>query len=46
VEWLGLAGFGINYTKGENISSKGAEGTSFGVAAVQRIERYSIDLYS
>ena len=43
---LGPTGFGIDYTQGENISSEGAEGTSFGLAAVQRIERYGIDLYS
>jgi predicted porin len=43
---LGPTGFGIDYTKGENISSEGAEGTSFGIAAVQRIERYGIDLYT
>jgi len=29
---LGPTGFGIDYTKGENISSEGAEGTSFGIA--------------
>jgi hypothetical protein len=43
---LGPTGFGVDYTKGENISSEGAEGTSFGIAAVQRIERYGIDLYT
>jgi predicted porin len=43
---LGPTGFGIDYTKGENISSEGAEGTSFGIAAVQKIGRYNIDLYS
>ena len=43
---VGPTGFGIDYTQGENISSEGAEGTSFGLAAVQRIERYGIDLYS
>jgi predicted porin len=43
---LGPTGFGIDYTKGESISSDGAEGTSFGIAAVQRIERYGIDLYT
>ena len=32
--------------KGEDISSDGAEGTSFGIAAVQKIGRYNIDLYS
>jgi hypothetical protein len=43
---LGPTGFGIDYTKGDNISSEGVEGTSFGLAAVQKIERYGIDLYS
>jgi predicted porin len=43
---LGPTGFGVDYTKGENISSDGAEGTSFGLAAVQRIDRFGIDLYS
>ena len=43
---LGPTGFGVDYTQGENISSDGAEGTSYGIAAVQRIERYGIDLYS
>jgi predicted porin len=43
---LGPTGFGVDYTKGEDISSEGAEGTSYGIAAVQRIERYGIDLYT
>ena len=43
---LGPTGFGIDYTKGENISSDGADGTSYGIAAVQKIDRYNIDLYS
>ena len=43
---LGPTGFGVDYTKGENISSEGAEGNSYGIAAVQRIEQYGIDLYS
>ena len=43
---LGPTGFGVDYTQGENISGDGAEGTSYGIAAVQRIERYGIDLYS
>ena len=37
---------GVDYTKGEKISSEGAEGKSYGIAAVQRIEQYGIDLYS
>ncbi|HET9068760.1 MAG TPA: hypothetical protein VFN28_08940, partial [Amaricoccus sp.] len=43
---LGKTGFGIDYTSGENISGDGADGTSFGLAAVQKIERYNIDLYA
>ena len=42
---LGPTGFGLDFTQGENISAEGAEGTSYGLAAVQRIERYGIDLY-
>lgn len=42
---LGPTGFGVDYTQGEDISSEGADGTSYGLAAVQRIERYGIDLY-
>jgi predicted porin len=43
---LGSTGFGLDYTRGEDISSEGAEGTSYGIAAVQKIGRYNIDLYS
>ena len=43
---LGPTGFGIDYTRGENISGDGDEGTSWGVAAVQRIAPYDIDLYA
>lgn len=39
---LGPTGFGIDCTRGEDI---GDEGTSWGIAAVQRIDRYGIDLY-
>jgi len=43
---LGPTGLGVDYTHGENISGDGFDGTSYGVAAVQRIERYGIDLYT
>jgi len=43
---LGPTGFGVDYTKGENISGDGDEGTSWGIAAVQRIAPYDIDLYA
>jgi hypothetical protein len=42
---LGPTGFGIDYTDGSDISSEGADATSFGLAAVQRIDRFGIDLY-
>lgn len=43
---LGETGFGFDYTRGENISADGADGTSFGLAAVQKIDRFGIDLYA
>jgi predicted porin len=43
---IGPTGFGIDYTQGHNISGDGDEGTSVGIAAVQRIEAYDIDLYT
>jgi hypothetical protein len=43
---IGPTGFGVDYTQGEDISGEGDEGTSWGIAAVQRIDRYGIDLYS
>jgi predicted porin len=43
---LGPTGFGLDFTRGDNVSSDGAKATSFGLAAVQRIERYGIDLYT
>lgn len=43
---IGPTGFGIDYTQGDNISGDGDEGVSYGLAAVQRIEPYGIDLYT
>ncbi len=43
---LGPTGFGVDYTKGENVSGEGDEGKSYGIAAVQQIERYGIDFYT
>lgn len=43
---LGETGFGFDYPKSKNISSDGADGTSFGLATVQKIDRFSIDLYA
>ena len=42
---IGPTGFGIDYTDGQNIYADGGDGTSIGFAAVQRIDRYGIDLY-
>lgn len=42
----GETDFGFDYTRGENISADGADGTSFGLAAVQKIDRFGIDLYA
>jgi hypothetical protein len=43
---VGPTGFGIDYTYGKNISGDGDQGRSFGLAGVQRIEPYDIDLYA
>lgn len=43
---LGPTGFGIDYTRDRNVAGPGAEGTSFGLAAVQRIARYHVDFYA
>jgi predicted porin len=43
---IGPTGFGIDYTQGDNVSGEGDEGKSYGIAAVQQIERYGIDLYT
>lgn len=43
---LGKTGFGLDYTDGKNVSSAGSDGTSFGLAAVQKIDRFGIDLYA
>jgi len=43
---LGPTGFGIDYTQGDNISGDGDQGTSWGIATVQRIAPYKIDLYA
>jgi hypothetical protein len=43
---IGATGFGIDYTNGKNISGEGDEGTSYGLAAVQQIERFGIDVYT
>ena len=43
---LGPTGLRRRLHPGDNISGDGDEGLSYGLAAVQRIERYGIDLYS
>lgn len=43
---IGATGFGIDYTSGKNIAGDGIGGDSYGIAAVQRIDRYGIDLYT
>ena len=43
---IGPTGFGIDYTDGEDIAGEGFDGHSFGLAAVQKIDRYNIDLYA
>lgn len=43
---IGPIGFGIDYTQGDNVSGEGDKGKSYGIAAVQQIEQYGIDLYS
>jgi hypothetical protein len=45
VRW-GATGFGIDYTWTESVSASGDEGQSVGLAAVQVLERYGIELYS
>jgi hypothetical protein len=42
---VGPTGFGIDYTQGESVSSDGSDGKSYGIAAVQKSDRYNIDLY-
>jgi len=43
---LGATGFGVDWTQGDNVSGEGDKGKSYGIAAVQQIERYGIDLYT
>jgi hypothetical protein len=43
---FGATGFGIDYTWSENVSASGDEGQSVGLAAVQVLESYGIELYS
>ncbi len=43
---IGPTGFGIDYTYGRNLTGDGGEGTSWGLAAVQKIESIDLELYS
>lgn len=47
VAWLpfGATGFGLDYTFTENVSADGDQGQSVGLAAVQLLDRYGIELY-
>ncbi len=48
VAWLpfGATGFGVDYTYTENVSANHDEGQSVGIAMVQLLDRYGIELYS
>jgi hypothetical protein len=48
VAWLpfGATGFGVDYTYTENVSADGDEGQSVGIAVVQLLDRYGIELYT
>lgn len=43
---IGPTGFGIDATYSENLTGQGDQGTSFGLAAIQLIENYGIELYA
>jgi hypothetical protein len=43
---LGPTGFGVDYTWTENVSASGDRGQGVGLAAVQILQRYGIELYS
>lgn len=42
---FGNTGFGLDYTHSENISAEGDKANSFGIAAVQLIKDYGVELY-
>lgn len=43
---VGDTGFGVDYTWTENVSASGDKGQSVGLAAVQLLDRYGIQLYT
>jgi predicted porin len=43
---LGPTGFGVDYTWTENVSGSGDKGQGVGIAAVQVLQRYGIELYT
>jgi hypothetical protein len=42
---VGATGFGLDYTSNKHVSGQGDEGESVGLAVLQRIDSYGIDLY-
>jgi hypothetical protein len=43
---IGPTGFGIDYTYGKNLTGDGDEGTSWGLAAVQKVDGLDLDFYT
>ncbi len=43
---FGQTGFGVDYTWGKSVSAKDDEGQSVGIAAVQVLDEYGIELYT
>ena len=43
---FGQTGFGVDVTHGENVSAEGDEGLGVGLAAIQLIEDFGIELYA
>jgi hypothetical protein len=41
-----MTGFGIDYTYAENVSDDGDQAQSIGLAVIQLIEQYGLELYS
>jgi len=42
---VGATGFGLDYTRNKHVSGQGDEGESVGLAVLQTIDSYGIDLY-
>jgi predicted porin len=43
---FGRSGFGVDYTWTENVTGSRDQGQSVGIAAIQELERYGIELYT